>query len=275
MKIISFDTLYTQNITFKDIVPTIRYHRENVKYSLISPTKPYNTLVYYYSCNAKYTFPNHPPVVAVPGNIIYIPANTPYEIVNYNTHHPTPGSVKIEFGMYDSDGEEFVVADKLTNLEFNYPKYIGEKFFQMANLYSAPIKPLMNITAIFYDILHSLSLTAHMHNLSQNEFTTIMEGIRYIENDSEQTKSIVEIAEMCHVSASYFRSLFKKYSGLSPTDYRIAKKIERAKELITNDKMTVTEVAYKLNFKNVPYFSRLFKAKVGMTPNEYQKKYGD
>ena len=104
MKIIPFDTLYTQNITFKDIVPTIRYHRENVKYSLISPAKPYNTLVYYYSCNAKYTFPNHPPVVAVPGNIIYIPAHTPYEIVNYNTHHPTPGSVKIEFGMYDSLG---------------------------------------------------------------------------------------------------------------------------------------------------------------------------
>ena len=274
MKIIPIDTLYCMDVTFTDVIPTIRYHKENAKYSLMSPTKPFNTLIYFNTCSGTYTSPGISPITAIPGNIIYIPTNTPYEVSFFDTKTGAPNCIRIEFNIYDRHGEEVVLSNTITNLEFNHTTYVYEKFLKMATLHNAPFIPLMNIKSIFYDILYNISITAHMHNLSQNEFSTIHEGIKYIETDTEQSKSIAEIAKMCHVSESYFRTLFKKYSGLSPTDYRISKKIERAKELIANSTMTITEVAYELNFKNVHYFSRLFKTKVGTTPNEYQKKYG-
>ena len=108
-----------------------------------------------------------------------------------------------------------------------------------------------------------------MHYLSDTEFAAIYDGIHYIENDALQALSIAQIADMCHVSESYFRKTFKRYSGYSPTEYRLNRKIERAKELLLTNEMTVSEVAEELNFKNIYYFSRIFTKKTGIAPKKY------
>lgn len=274
MKIVAIDTIYCDNIRFDSIIPMVRIHKENAKYSLISPTKPYHSLIYFNACRALYTEPGGNSMYAQTGDIVYIPKNTPYEVVFFDTQAKVPGCVRIEFNMYDSNGEEFAFYDQLTTLEVHHSQYLKEKFFDIANQYNVPQKPLLSVTSKFYNIMHHISITLHTHNLSQNEFSNILKGIQYIENDIEQNKSVAEIAKMCNVSTSYFRSSFKKYSGQSPIDYRINKKMERAKLLLENSKMTVSEVAIELSFKNVYYFSRLFKNKVGMNPIDYQKIYG-
>ena len=103
------------------------------------------------------------------------------------------------------------------------------------------------------------------------EFAPIAKGIMYMENDMNQEKSISQIAEMCHVSPSYFRKLFKKYSGLSPIEYQIQTKMSRAKELIMTNTMQITEISYALGFFDASYFCKLFKKHVGLSPKEYKK----
>ena len=51
----------------------------------------------------------------------------------------------------------------------------------------------------------------------------------------------------------------------------IIKKIEESKKLISQNKYTFTEIAYRLNFNSVHYFSRLFKLHTSQTPTEYAK----
>lgn len=74
------------------------------------------------------------------------------------------------------------------------------------------------------------------------------------------------------VGYSWFRKIFKNHTGLSPGQYYIQLKIERAKELLNDPEMPIKEIAYELAFQNYFYFSTLFKKKTGLTPSDYRKR---
>ena len=95
----------------------------------------------------------------------------------------------------------------------------------------------------------------------------------YMENDISQEKSIAEVAELCHVSPSYFRKLFKKYSGMSPIEYQIRVKISHAKRLLQTNTMRVAEVSDTLGFFDPAYFCKLFKKYTGVSPKDYAKRF--
>lgn len=94
-----------------------------------------------------------------------------------------------------------------------------------------------------------------------------------MENDIEQGKSIQEIAELCYVSAGYFRKLFKKYSGMSPIEYQTHIKIKNAKRLLQTHTMRIAEISDTLGFFDPAYFCKFFKKHTGDSPKEYAKKH--
>ena len=64
--------------------------------------------------------------------------------------------------------------------------------------------------------------------------------------------------------------MLKKETGKTPQEYIQIKVIELAKERITNTEDTVSEIAYSLGFQYPQHFCRLFKKRVGCTPNVYR-----
>jgi len=64
--------------------------------------------------------------------------------------------------------------------------------------------------------------------------------------------------------------LIKKETGISAQEYIQTKVIDIAKERIFDIDKSISEVAYELGFAYPQHFTRLFKQKVGMTPNEYR-----
>ena len=91
-----------------------------------------------------------------------------------------------------------------------------------------------------------------------------------MEENPSQNLSINEIAKMCNVSEIYFRRLFKEYSGLSPVEYRIKRKIEKAKSYLDYDNLNISEIADILGFTDTAYFCKQFKAHTGTTPLNYK-----
>lgn len=79
-----------------------------------------------------------------------------------------------------------------------------------------------------------------------------------------------QVAEDLEVSYSYFRKVFKKYTGIAPGQYFIQLKIERAKYLLLLPQSRVKQVAYDLGFESCFYFSKLFKDKTGVSPASYR-----
>ncbi|HAO06683.1 MAG TPA: AraC family transcriptional regulator, partial [Chryseobacterium sp.] len=95
----------------------------------------------------------------------------------------------------------------------------------------------------------------------------------YFSSDKPQIiglPSVAYCAGELNLSPGYFGDLVKKETGKSPQEYIQAKVIDVAKEQIFDIQKSISEVAYGLGFKYPQHFTRLFKQKVGVTPNEYR-----
>ena len=82
--------------------------------------------------------------------------------------------------------------------------------------------------------------------------------------------SVAYFADELDLSANYFGDLIKKETGKSALEFIQLKLIDLAKERIFDTSKSVSEIAYELGFKYPQHFTRLFKQKVGLTPNEYR-----
>ena len=82
--------------------------------------------------------------------------------------------------------------------------------------------------------------------------------------------SVAWCANELNLSANYFGDLIKKETGKTAQEYIQSKVIDVAKEKIFDQNKSVSEIAYELGFKYPQHFTRLFKQKVGQSPNEYR-----
>ncbi|MCM4166993.1 HTH-type transcriptional activator RhaR [Arenibacter antarcticus] len=79
------------------------------------------------------------------------------------------------------------------------------------------------------------------------------------------------LSEKLDYSYTYLSSIFSETTYSSIENFIILKKIEYAKSLIINSDLTLTEIAYKLNYSSVAHLSAQFKKTTGLTPSSFQK----
>jgi AraC-like DNA-binding protein len=102
---------------------------------------------------------------------------------------------------------------------------------------------------------------------------TVIEDVRFLLRENvEQEINFEKIAYDNNVGYSYFRKMFKKYTGISPKQYHLQLKIMRAKELLVNTNLSIKEIAGVVGFESIYYFSRVFKEKTGMVPSSLRKR---
>lgn len=80
-----------------------------------------------------------------------------------------------------------------------------------------------------------------------------------------------DIAKEIGVGYSWFRKMFKEYTGISPMQYQLQVKLIKAKELLNSSNMTISEIAYELGFESISQFSTFFKNKEGITASDFKK----
>lgn len=84
------------------------------------------------------------------------------------------------------------------------------------------------------------------------------------------TTTLDEVCAGVLFSKSHLKALFKKNTGYSIMDYYTHLKLERAKILINEGELSISDIAELLGYSSIHYFSRVFKAKTGMTPTEFK-----
>lgn len=94
----------------------------------------------------------------------------------------------------------------------------------------------------------------------------------YIQNNLQRDIRVDELAGIACFSKDHFSRIFKSIIGMSPCEFIIQKRIERAQFLLLTTDMTQTQIIEKTNFKSVSYFCRIFKKTTRFTPNEYRKQ---
>ncbi len=78
------------------------------------------------------------------------------------------------------------------------------------------------------------------------------------------------ISKKLHHDYSYLSKLFSEVEGTTIEKYFIAQKIERAKELLKYDQLSLTEIADRLGYRSVAYLSNQFKKQTGLTPSFFK-----
>ncbi|MBB6112900.1 transcriptional regulator, AraC family [Mucilaginibacter lappiensis] len=87
---------------------------------------------------------------------------------------------------------------------------------------------------------------------------------------AEGLPSVAYCADQLHLSPNYFGDLIKKETGNTAQEYIQSKLIDEAKEKIFDAGKSINDIAGELGFKYKQHFTRLFKQKTGMTPNDYR-----
>jgi AraC-like DNA-binding protein len=98
--------------------------------------------------------------------------------------------------------------------------------------------------------------------------------VTYFANGNLQDKGFPTVklmADMLHLSPRYLSDVLKQETGKTALELIHLFLMSEAKNLLTASDTSVSEIAYTLGFENLPYFSRLFKKEVGITPGQYKK----
>lgn len=120
-------------------------------------------------------------------------------------------------------------------------------------------------------LIRSKEPTGRITNLpkSRGDDRRVNEICVYLEQNCEKNISFSEICTEFSLSASVVKKLFAAKLGCGAMEFFSNCKIERAKQLIREDSRNITEIAERLSYSSVYYFSRAFKKAVGMTPTQY------
>lgn len=102
---------------------------------------------------------------------------------------------------------------------------------------------------------------------------TIRKACLYFRENLNSNVNIEQVATNLNVGYSYFRQMFRKYTGISPTQYHLSLRIQKAKDLLVSTDQSFKEIAIDLGFESYFYFSRIFKDKTGTSPMEFRKEH--
>lgn len=88
---------------------------------------------------------------------------------------------------------------------------------------------------------------------------------------AENTFSLEELAAMIGISATHFCTAFRESTGLPPHKWQMQRRIERAKALLSDFRLSLTEIALACGYGSSSHFARSFRRATGMTPSEYRR----
>jgi AraC-like DNA-binding protein len=164
-----------------------------------------------------------------------------------------------------SERERKIVLDCFSKIEYELEHAIDR---HSKTLIVDNIELFLNYCLRFYD--RQFITRDKVHKGILERFESLLNG--YFKTNKPQTTGVPSVAYCAgelNLSPGYFGDLVKKESGKTAQEYIQTKVIDVAKERIFDNNKSVSEVAYELGFKYPQHFIRLFKQKVGQTPNEY------
>jgi AraC-like DNA-binding protein/ligand-binding sensor protein len=125
---------------------------------------------------------------------------------------------------------------------------------------------LLTIFAQHLSILSNQVIVQH----ENAEPPVITRAKEYINEHQTEDLRLGQVAKAVHTSTFYFCKMFKKVTGINFTDYLSRVRIEKAKNLLLNPNLRVSEIAFEVGFQSLTHFNRVFKKILGQSPTEYR-----
>ena len=175
-------------------------------------------------------------------------------------------SYDVNEALHLSGQERQIVLDCFNKIEYELAHAIDK---HSRKLITTNVELFLNYCTRFYD--RQFITRDQVHKGILERFDSLLN--QFFSSEEPQTgglPSVAWCAGQFNLSANYFGDLIKKESGRSAQEYIQNKLIDVAKERVFDTSKSISEIAYDLGFKYPQHFTRLFKQRVGQTPQAYR-----
>ncbi len=151
-----------------------------------------------------------------------------------------------------------------------------EQAYSLSDVYinrADECKTIESVRSVHNEMIDEYTRQMRILRSSKLYSKRILRAVEYISEHLHSRVLIEDAAEFLRITPAYLSRLFKSETGMTFSDYVNQRKIEEATGLLRYSDYTDLEISNLLCFSSQSYFIKIFKKIMGMTPNEYKKKY--
>lgn len=211
----------------------------------------------------------------VPGNIYLMPAETKQSFYHISDNFVTKYWFHFSAKLGNMNLFNLVHPRFCIKLDDD-GEHIKNLFIRLIDLTNQE-ETVYNTVAIKGLILEIISFYLKMDSKLPNDGTQQYETdfrnvLQYIEKNMEKKLTINELADVMHLHPNYFIRYFKSFFGSSPIKFINNMRMNRAKQLLSEENMSISQISKSVGIGDIFYFSKLFKKYNGFAPTEYKHK---
>lgn len=207
----------------------------------------------------------------LPGNFIFVPASRPLSAI----WRGPATVVLVEIFAGSVNPRDAVRLGPVLNRRDDFVAHLVLALRDLARLHSEP--------GAGYGDLLCAALTEHLarspatcsgdraENRQALSSTCLRRALEYVDAHLDKTIRLSTLAHESGTSPFHFARLFKRRTGLAPHQFIIRKRIERARALLFDSDLSISEVAFRCGFSQQSHFTVTFRRNVGVSPSAYRR----
>ena len=205
---------------------------------------------------------------ATAGDIVYLPGGVAYK--SYWKKENNCEYISANCMLLDREENQVFFADEIVILANNTEKEFLTLFRSIHRIfYARPANWQFLLKSSFYTLLAKIINETLQDQIPKHTTAQVAgEGIAWLEFEYMKNTTLDDLAKKCGVSKSCFGRNCNTLTGMSPIAYRNNIRFERAYDFLKTGIYSVKEVALMVGFNDIPYFSKAFKKKFGISPSE-------
>ncbi|WP_286156765.1 response regulator [Romboutsia ilealis] len=165
------------------------------------------------------------------------------------------------------------IKAKALEVFLNVYNYINEsKLIKNLSIYLENVIKKNTIDEIQFELISMIKfMHTKLDNTQESISPVIIKLLNHIEKNYQKDLNLKEISDSLNINSIYLGQLFQKEIGILFSDYINNFRINKAKDLLVNTSLKVSEIGELVGYYNKNYFYRKFKSIVGITPSEWRK----
>lgn len=222
-------------------------------------------LVLFLKGGSRFDFWGGKTMVVKQGQLVYLPKYANYD----STDTPGATCIAVNFDLLDPE---------MTFPPFSLSSSFGDKyrplFEKILQLWKKQRATCRNgCLGLLYQIIYQIQQDAVREYKAYGSTVLLETCIGYITDHLSDPKlSVEDTANYVGISETYLRRIFRAKYGISPKEYILVKRLEQAKTMIEYGDIKLNCIPYECGFTDYPYFSRVFKKRIGTAPLQYLKQ---
>jgi AraC-like DNA-binding protein/ligand-binding sensor protein len=148
-------------------------------------------------------------------------------------------------------------------------KQVEEAYFNTRVIAPSQYEAAVQLLQIFAGNLAQFGQQIALQN-KENESLTVNKARQWVAAHCEDSVSLAAAAQAVNLSAKYFSDVFRKATGIPFVEYVGRVRVEKAKDLLVNPQLRISEIAFEVGFQSLSQFNRAFRRHAGKSPRDYR-----